>query len=178
MTHPPENLDEALDLSHRLQADSVGRTLSLVGDRWTIMILREAFFGVRRYGQLARNLEIPRPTLSLRLRKLVDAGLLDRVPYSTDPDRHEYRLTQAGRELFPAVIALMRWGDTHLAGPEGAPIVLHHETCRNTTHPHLTCDVCGEEINARNVRPERGPGFITDPRSAARPAGRRGGPAR
>jgi DNA-binding HxlR family transcriptional regulator len=178
MTHPPERVDEALDLSHRLRADSVGRTLSLVGDRWTIMILREAFFGVRRYGQLARNLEIPRPTLSLRLRKLVDAGLLDRVPYSTDPDRHEYRLTQAGRELFPAVIALMRWGDTHLAGPEGPPIVLHHETCGNTTHPQLTCDVCGERINAGNVRPERGPGFITDSRSASRRAGRRGDRAR
>jgi DNA-binding HxlR family transcriptional regulator len=178
MTHRPEHVEEALDLSHRLQADSVGRTLSLVGDRWTIMILREAFFGVRRYGQLARNLKIPRPTLSLRLRKLVDSGLLDRVPYSTDPDRHEYCLTQAGRELFPAVIALMRWGDTHLAGPEGPPIVLHHGTCGNTTHPHLTCDVCGEEINVRNVRPERGPGFITDPRSPSRRAGRRGAGAR
>jgi DNA-binding HxlR family transcriptional regulator len=151
--------DGALDLGDRLQADSVGRSLSLVGERWTMMILREAFFGVRRYGQLARNLEIPRPTLSLRLRKLVDAGLLDRVPYSTEPDRHEYRLTQAGRDLFPAVIALMRWGDEHLAGVEGPPIVLRHESCGERTHPHLTCDVCGEEIDTRNVRPERGPGF-------------------
>jgi len=165
MTDHPEPVDDVLDLSHRLQADSVGRTLSLVGERWTIMILREAFFGVRRYGQFARNLNIPRPTLSLRLRKLVDAGVLDRVPYSTDPDRHEYRLTQAGRDLFPAVIALMRWGDTHLAGPEGPPVVLYHETCGNQTHPHLTCDVCGEEINTRNVRPERGPGFLGEPAS-------------
>jgi DNA-binding HxlR family transcriptional regulator len=101
------------------QSDSAGRALSLVGERWTMLILREAFFGVRRYGQFARNLGIPRPTLSLRLRKLVDAGLLDRVPYSTDPERYEYRLTQAGRDLFPAVIALMRWGDKYLAGPDG-----------------------------------------------------------
>ena len=153
-------LDEALDLSRRLREDSVGRALSLVGERWTMLILRESFFGVRRYGQLVRNLGIPRPTLSLRLRKLVDAGLLDRVLYSTDPERHEYRLTQAGRDLFPAVIALMRWADTHLAGPDGPPIVLHHETCGHRTLPHVTCDVCGEEINTRNVRPERGPGFI------------------
>ena len=165
MTDHPERVDDVLDLSHRLQADSVGRALSLVGERWTIMILREAFFGVRRYGQFARNLNIPRPTLSLRLRKLVDAGVLDRVPYATDPDRHEYRLTQAGRDLFPAVIALMRWGDTHLAGPEGPPVVLYHETCGNQTHPHLTCDVCGEEINTRNVSPERGPGFLGEPAS-------------
>jgi DNA-binding HxlR family transcriptional regulator len=178
MTDRPELLDDALGLSHRLQADSVGRTLSLVGERWTIMILREAFFGVRRYGQFARNLNIPRPTLSLRLRKLVDSGLLDRVLYSTQPDRHEYRLTQAGRDLFPAVIALMRWGDDYLAGPEGPPIVLRHETCGNPTHPHLTCDVCGEEINTRNVRPERGPGFTTRPPSRSKRARRQRVPER
>jgi DNA-binding HxlR family transcriptional regulator len=165
-------VDEALDLTHRLHADSVGRTLSLVGERWTIMILREAFFGVRRYGQLARNLGIPRPTLSLRLRKLVDAGVLDRALYSTDPERHEYRLTQAGRELFPAVIALMRWGDEHLAGPQGAPLVLRHETCGNRTRPQLTCDVCGGEIDTRNVTPERGPGFTTGDQDARARAGR------
>jgi DNA-binding HxlR family transcriptional regulator len=159
MSTGANDADHALDLSHRLQADSVGRTLELVGERWTIMILREAFFGVRRYAQLVRNLEIPRPTLSLRLRKLVDSGLLERVPYSSEPQRHEYRLTQSGRDLFPAVIALMRWGDTHLAGPEGAPIVLRHETCGKRTHPLVTCDVCGEAIDTRNVRPERGPGF-------------------
>jgi DNA-binding HxlR family transcriptional regulator len=170
MSDSTSNGDDALDLSHRLQADSAGRALSLVGERWTMLILREAFFGVRRYGQLARNLTIPRPTLSLRLRKLVDAGLLDRVPYSTDPERHEYRLTQAGRDLFPAVIALMRWGDTYLAGPEGPPIVLHHETCGSPTHPHLTCEVCGEEISTRNVRPERGPGFISPSPSRSRRA--------
>src|SRR5260370_39912922 len=110
------------DLSHRFEGESVGRALALVGERWTLLILREAFFGVRRYGQLARNLGIPRPTLSLRLRTLVDAGLLDRAPYAAD--RYEYRLTAAGRELFPAIVALMRWGDAHLAGPEGPPIVL------------------------------------------------------
>jgi DNA-binding HxlR family transcriptional regulator len=167
-----EHTDEALDLGHRLNADSVGRTLSLVGERWTMMILREAFFGVRRYGQFARNLDIPRPTLSLRLRKLVDAGLFDRVPYSTEPERHEYRLTQAGRDLFPAVIALMRWGDTYLAGPQGAPIVLRHESCGKRTRPRLTCDECGEEITTRNVTPERGPGFRAAPLPPVR-SGRR-----
>jgi DNA-binding HxlR family transcriptional regulator len=152
--------EDALDLSHRLQADSVGRALSLVGERWTMLILRETFFGVRRYGQFARNLGIPRPTLSLRLRKLVDAGLLERTRYSSDPDRYEYRLTQAGRDLFPAVIALMRWSDQHFAGPDGPPIVLRHDTCGKPTHPHVTCDVCGEEISNRNVTPERGPGYM------------------
>ena len=92
------------ELSHRFEAESVGRALDLVGERWTLLILREAFFGVRRFGQLARNLKIPRPTLSSRLRMLVDAGLLERVPYSHDPERHEYRLTDAGRDLFAAIV--------------------------------------------------------------------------
>jgi DNA-binding HxlR family transcriptional regulator len=172
MTERARNVEESLDLSHRLRAESVGRALTLVGERWTMLILREAFFGVRRYGQMARNLNIPRPTLSLRLRKLVDAGLLDRVPYSSEPERHEYRLTPAGRDLFPAVIALMRWGDTYLAGPDGPPIVLRHETCGRPTRPHLTCDVCGEEISTRNVTPERGPGFISGTASRSSRASR------
>src|SRR5436190_22337190 len=102
------------DLTHRFEADSVSRALELVGEKWTLLILREAFFGVRRYGQLARNLGMPRPTLSARLRTLVDAGLLER-------DGQEYRLTRAGIDLFPSIVPLMRWGDEHLAGPEGPP---------------------------------------------------------
>ena len=150
----------AHDLTHRFEADSVSRTLELVGEKWTLLILREAFFGVRRFGQLVRNLGIPRPTLSERLRTLVDAGLLERVPYATEPDRHEYRLTQAGIDLFPAVVTLMRWGDTHLAGPEGPPIVLRHDECGEIADPYLACRSCGGEIDARNVTSERGAGFV------------------
>src|SRR5689334_12017895 len=120
-------MKDPLDLSHRFDGESVGRALTLLGERWTMLVMREAFFGVRRYGQLARNLKIPRPTLSSRLRTLVNAGLLERVRYAQDPDRYEYRLTEAGRDLFPAIVTLMRWGDTHLAGPEGPPIVLRHD---------------------------------------------------
>jgi DNA-binding HxlR family transcriptional regulator len=156
------------DLSHRFDADSVNRTLALVGEKWTMLILREAFFGVRRYGQLVRNLGIPRPTLSARLRTLVDAGLLERVPYATEPDRHEYRLTRAGTDLFPPIVALMRWGDVHLAGPEGAPIALRHNDCGEIADPYLACRSCGAEIDARNVVPERGGGFL-EPAGKRRP---------
>src|ERR1700716_3681421 len=149
------------DLSHRFEGESVGRALELVGERWTLLILREAFFGVRRFGQLARNLNIPRPTLSSRLRMLVDVGLLERVPYSRDPERHEYRLTDAGRDLFAAIVVLMRWGDEHLPNPNGPPIVLRHDTCGEFADPRLTCAHCGEKITARNVTPEAGPGFQT-----------------
>ncbi len=147
------------DLSHRFEAESVGRALELVGERWTLLILREAFFGVRRFSQFARNLSIPRPTLSSRLRMLVDVGLLERVPYSRGPDRLEYRLTDAGRDLFGAIVVLMRWGDEHLPNPSGPPIVLRHDTCGEVAEPRLTCTHCGEEITARNVTPEAGPGF-------------------
>ncbi|OBI72759.1 winged helix-turn-helix transcriptional regulator [Mycobacterium asiaticum] len=149
----------AADLSHRFQGESVGRALELVGERWTLLILREAFFGVQRFGQLARNLNIPRPTLSTRLRMLVEAGLLDRVPYSQDPERHEYRLTDAGRELFGAIVVLMHWGDRHLPLPDGPPIVLRHNQCGEIAEPRLVCAHCEQEITARNVTPEAGPGF-------------------
>jgi DNA-binding HxlR family transcriptional regulator len=141
------------------EGESVGRALELVGERWTLLILREAFFGVRRFGQLARNLNIPRPTLSSRLRTLVDAGLLERVLYARDPDRHEYLLTDAGRDLFPAIVALMRWGDTHFGNQEGPPIVLRHHACGELADPRMTCRHCGGEIDARNVTPEPGPGL-------------------
>jgi DNA-binding HxlR family transcriptional regulator len=157
----------AADLSHRFEGESVGRALELVGERWTLLILREAFFGVQRFGQLARNLNIPRPTLSSRLRTLVEAGLLDRVPYSQDPERHEYRLTDSGRELFGAIVVLMRWGDDHLPNPDGPPIVLRHRTCGESVDPRLICGHCGDEITARNVTPEPGPGFRAKPASRA-----------
>ncbi|MFL5822142.1 MAG: winged helix-turn-helix transcriptional regulator [Solirubrobacteraceae bacterium] len=146
-------------MPHRLDGDSVSRALALIGDHWTLMILREALFGVRRYGQLARNLGIPRPTLSARLRSMVDSGLLERVPYARDPDRHEYRLTEAGRDLFGAAALLMRWGDKYLAGPEGPPIVLRHYDCGAIAEPILMCANCGQEITPYNVAPEPGPGL-------------------
>jgi DNA-binding HxlR family transcriptional regulator len=147
------------DLSHRFKAESVARTLAIVGERWSLLILREAFFGVRRYGQLARNLNIPRPTLSSRLKTLVENGLLERTPYAVDPDRHEYRLTSAGRDLFAAIVTLMQWGDRHIPHPDGPPIMLRHQPCGELAQARLVCDQCGEEITARNVTPEPGPGF-------------------
>jgi DNA-binding HxlR family transcriptional regulator len=147
------------EFRHRFTAESVGRALELVGERWTLLILREAFFGVRRYGQLARNLGIPRPTLSTRLKRLVEAGLLEKVAY--DEDRHEYRLTDAGKGLFPAVVALMNWGDTYLPTPDGPPIVLRHNDCGRHADPYLACRHCGGEITATAVTPEPGPGYTT-----------------
>jgi len=156
------------DLEHRFEADSVGRTLALLGERWTLLILREAFFGVRRYGQLARNLGIPRPTLSARLRTLVDAGLLERARYATDPDRYEYRLTPAGIDLFPSIVALMRWGDAHLA-PKGAPVVARHAGCGGALDGVSGCERCGEVVGADEVEWHAGPGSKRPPGPIPRP---------
>ena len=147
------------DLQHRFEAESVTRALTLVGERWSLLILREAFFGVRRYGEFVRNLSIPRPTLSARLKTLVDAGVLERVRYASEPDRHEYRLTQAGRDLFPAVVILMRWGDTYLAGPDGPPILLRHKDCGEIAEPYVACRHCGGDVTVDKITPEPGPAF-------------------
>lgn len=147
------------DFRHRFTAESVGRALELLGERWTLLIMREAFFGVRRYGQLARNLGIPRPTLSARLKRLVETGLLEKVAYAVEPDRYEYRLTEAGKALFPTVVTLMHWGDTYLPAPQGPPIVLTHTECGEQADPYLACRHCGGEIGSANVMPEPGPGY-------------------
>lgn len=147
------------NLSHRFYAESVARALDVVGERWSLLILREAFFGVRRFGQLARNLQIPRPTLSARLRTLVEQGVLEKVLYASDPDRHEYRLTDSGRDLFAAIVVLMQWGDQHLPLADGPPIVLRHQPCGHVAEAVLTCAHCREGITAHNVTPEPGPGF-------------------
>ena len=132
----------------------------------TLSVLSRA----REIAELARNLQIPRPTLSARLRTLVDKGLLEKVPYARDPDRHEYRLTDSGRDLFAAIVVLMQWGDHHLANPLGPPIVLHHQPCDQTAEPVLVCAHCRQEITAHNVTPEPGPGFrAEDPAVAGKP---------
>jgi DNA-binding HxlR family transcriptional regulator len=158
-----ESLAEKIAFSARDMSAEIDRDRRLPGE--LVALLREAFFGVQRFGQLARNLSIPRPTLSSRLRMLVNVGLLDRVLYSRDPERHEYRLTDAGRDLFGAIVVLMQWGDEHLPHPDGPPIVLRHNTCGEFADPRLVCAHCGEEITARNVTPEAGPGFRTRPAS-------------
>lgn len=127
--------------------------MELLGERWTFLILREAFWGVRRFSELQRNLGIARNILSSRLQTLVSSGILERRKYRDEPERYEYKLTEMGRDLYPAVVALMRWGDRHLAGERGAPLVLRH-TCGHDAQPELTCSHCGEAVRAVDIRPE------------------------
>ncbi len=138
---------------------SVARTLEVVGERWSVLILREAFLGVRRFDHIQRDLGIARNILSDRLGKLVAHGILDRRQYSERPARFEYRLTERGRDLYPVVVAMMAWGDKHEPAPGGPPVTLEHEPCGHEMTPVLACPHCHVEVTARNVRPHVGPGL-------------------
>jgi DNA-binding HxlR family transcriptional regulator len=130
---------------------SVARTLSVVGDRWTMLVLREAFMRVRRFEDLQARTGAPRPVLAERLRVLVDNGVLERRLYSERPDRFEYRLTEKGRDLYPVVVSLLRWGDRWMSVPPGPPVELRHKACGHVMLPELACPECGEWLEARDV---------------------------
>ena len=136
---------------------SVGHALDAIGDRWTMLVIREAFFGVRRFEQMQRNLGIARNILTDRLQKLVGHGILERRRYQERPERFEYRLTRKGLDLYPALVTLMSWGDAYMSD-EGAPITLVHKACGHDADPVLACAHCGEALDARDVRVEPGPG--------------------
>jgi len=138
--------------------DSVGAAAALLGDRWTVLILREAFFGPRRFNEFAENLGLSRNILSNRLKMLVSQGIFEEHPYGPSKARIEYRLAQAGRDIFPIVVALLQWGDRHLAGSHGPSIVLRHTRCGNDADPLLVCRACREPIELSEILPTPGPG--------------------
>jgi DNA-binding HxlR family transcriptional regulator len=130
---------------------SIAASLSFVGDRWTLLILRDAFRGVRRFGDFCADLGIARNILTDRLEKLVEAGILVRVPYQERPLRHEYRLTEKGRDLSPALVALMRWGDRWAV--HGDPPTLRvHDACGTELEQLLRCPECGVEVTPTHIR--------------------------
>ncbi len=147
---------------------SLARTLAVIGDRWTLMILRDAFLRVRRFEDFERSLGIARRVLSERLALLVEEGILKRVPYQERPVRYEYRLTDKGLDLYPAILSLVHWGDKHYAGKNGPPLLHKHVGCGHDFRSVLTCSECGEPLNAREVRVRPGAGGS---RSAARSRG-------
>jgi len=139
---------------------SIARTLELIGERWTLLIVRDAFMGTHRFEQFQRNLGIARNVLQMRLTRLVEAGILRRVPYQERPERFEYRLTRKGVDLWPVLVALLNWGDLH-GGGEGAPVVLEHRGCGGSVDDRRRCIRCGADLQAWDVVPLRGPGWRT-----------------
>ena len=133
-------------------ACSIGRALGVVGERWTLGIVREAFAGARRFDDFRRRLGIARNVLSARLRMLVEHGLLERRAYQQAPLRFEYHLTPMGEDLYPVLLSLLRWGDRWLADDAGPPLTLTHRRCGREARPELTCAHCGDELRPREVR--------------------------
>jgi DNA-binding HxlR family transcriptional regulator len=135
---------------------SVAGTLAVVGEKWSLLVLREAFLGVRRFADFQRVLGAPKAVLTDRLATLVEQGILDRVPYQPagERQRHEYRLTPKGRALYPTLVALMQWGDTYLAEGEVPPLALHHRGCDAAVHLELVCEEGHRLAGPRDVRPE------------------------
>ena len=137
---------------------SVARTVAVIGDRWTLLILRDCFLRIRRFEAFEERIGVTRHILADRLRKLVAEGVLRKVPYQERPTRHEYRLTQKGLDLFPVIMSLVHWGDVHRAGMAGRPLLHHHATCGHRFDPVLTCSECREALDPREVRVVPGPG--------------------
>ena len=149
---------------------SLSRTIAVVGDRWTLLILRECFLRVRRFEGFQSSLQITRHLLSERLKKLVRFGILRRVPYSEAPKRYEYILTQKGLDLYPIIMAMVHWGDTHMGDERGRPMLHEHKTCGKLFDPVMVCSECGEPLSAKEVHVHPGPG--------ARPAVQKASPGK
>lgn len=141
------------------EACSVARTVSVIGDRWTLLILRDCFLKVRRFEQFQERLGITRHVLADRLKKLVKTGVLERSAYQARPARHEYRLTDKGLALYPVLLALVHWGDTEGAEGRARPVHYRHRACGALLDPVMVCSACHAPLGARDVLVEPGPGL-------------------
>ena len=150
-----------MDAEAALRADcAVARALEQVGERWTLLVLREAFLGTRRFDAMQRNIGCARNILADRLHKLVEAGIFRRERYQERPDRYEYRLTDKGLDLWPVLVTLMSWGERHGGSADGPVVALRHTACGNVIEPVLRCPACDEDLDARAVRAVPGPAAL------------------
>ncbi len=154
------------------QVCSIAGALEVVGERWSLLIVRDVLLGRRRFDELQASLGIARNVLQTRLTRLVDQGVLEKRLYRERPPRYEYRLTEKGLDLWPTLVALMYWGDEYAAPPAGPPVLLTHRTCGGAVDEHRTCTACGERLSVRDVLARPGPGAAPE-----HPLRRRANPA-
>jgi DNA-binding HxlR family transcriptional regulator len=138
---------------------SVAQCLEVVGEWWSLLIVRDAFLGVRRFDDFQARLGISRNILNQRLRRLGEGGVLERVPYQDNPPRSEYQLTEKGRDLWHVLTAMRQWGD-RWAAPAGPPLMMRHSTCGCVVNAVAVCSQCGEPLDLRSVTFEPGPGAV------------------
>ena len=141
---------------------TIAKTLEVVGERWSLLVLRDAFLGTRRFEDFRARLGIARNILTDRLERLVDEGILERRLYQERPERFEYRLTAKGHDLYEVILALKKWGDRWTAGKDELPLLTRHKACGKVFDVAATCPHCGDEVDSRSVRYELGPGAGPD----------------
>ena len=132
---------------------SIANALEVVGERWTLLALREVFLGNHRFDQIVHNTGASRDILTVRLRKLVEVGLLERRQYEMHPPRYDYVLTDAGRDLNSVLMTLMEWGDRHVT--QGPPPTIWEHSCGEVLHPRVVCEHCGQPVHSADLRPLR-----------------------
>jgi DNA-binding HxlR family transcriptional regulator len=155
---------------YKNQVCSVAGALEVIGERWSLLIVRDILLGVRRFDDLQADLGIARNVLQARLTRLIDEGVLEKRMYQERPKRFEYRLTEKGLDLWPTIVALLQWGDKHAASPAGPPVVLRHRDCGGAVDEHRMCADCGARLSVRDVRAALGPGARSDHPLARRDA--------
>ena len=149
-----------LPRTYEQQLCSVARGLEVVGDRWTLLIVRDAFMGFARFQEFEESLGIPKKVLTDRLQRLVDEDIFERRLYQERPERYEYVLTDKGRGLWRVLAQLLMWGDEHYAGEQGPPRLLRHRRCGGRLDQSLRCKKCGEDVkDSRDVNIAPGPGL-------------------
>jgi DNA-binding HxlR family transcriptional regulator len=141
---------------------SIARATDILGDWWTPLVLREAFYGTRRFDDFVERLGIGRNILTERLRRLTDEGIFDKVEYQEHPARYEYRLTDKGRALFGVIAALHRWGNDWLASEDGAPVEMVDRRTGDVVNPIVVDEATGEPLDPRQLRMRPGPGYRED----------------
>jgi DNA-binding HxlR family transcriptional regulator len=140
------------------QLCSIANSLEVIGERWSLLIVRDVFNGNRRFGEMQASLGVARNVLSARLQRLVEEDILERRRYQESPDRYEYFLTEKGLELWPTLIALLNWGDRYSPSPGGAPKIILHKVCGGHVSDRGVCEKCGETLHARDAIQVPGPG--------------------
>ncbi len=145
-----------LPRTYDTQVCSVARALEAIGDRWTMLVIRDVFLGVRRFEDFQRDLGIARNVLADRLSRLVDEGILERRRYQEKPERFEYRLTEKGAGLWPVLVSLMKWGDRY-AAPDGQPTLILHRDCGGEVDERFRGTACGADVEARTAEARPGP---------------------
>ena len=137
---------------------SLASTVAVIGDRSSLLILRECYLRIRRFEKFQSSLGITRHLLAERLKKLVGYGVLRRVPYQDSPKRYEYILTQKGLDLYPIIMSIVHWGDLHMVDSRGRPMLHQHKSCGKMFDPVMICSECGEPLYAKAVHVHPGPG--------------------